>query len=294
MAYDVGQTYQTTIDVTDTSTGEPANPDQAVLTVSWWNAAGQQTSVFALNPTAGQGQLPAPDPVGHLAFNWTFTEAALYKFAWATTGPGAVSAASSDYQSCREYIAALSLAEAASWVGVADKTQMPKLRGAVALATRLVEKITGPTVPRLYTNDWISGVSKPVIKVPHPPLVSANAVLSVASTYDGGPTWSGVQPGDIIVNPRAGTLRLRSGMDWWYGPWLATYTAGRAEVTDDIEGGVKETLWDLWSTQRYIFGDTQEPSYEDVATLEARLPPGWALPARAMEMLAGETMPGFG
>jgi hypothetical protein len=290
VAYDIGQTYQTAIDVTDAG-NLPATPDQAVLTVTWWDAAGQQASVYALHPTGSQQQLPDPDPAGHVALNWQFTEAATYCFDWQADGPGGVSAHSSDYVTARKYIAALPLADAADWVGLSDAQQMPKLRAALALATKIAEDVVGPTVPRTYTDDWIPGTTRPVLRVPRPPLPTSSSVTALRSVYDGGPAWD---PADLIVNPAAGTIRWKAGMDFWYGPWFVTYTAGRAEVSENIAGGVREILWDLWATQRYIFGDALEPDAADTAAFESRLPPGWAPPRRAMELFGSDTQPSFG
>jgi hypothetical protein len=287
VAYDVGQVYQTYIDVTDED-GNPATPSAAVLTVSWRNASGPQTSAFALSPGPDQGALPAPVTEGRVFYDWTFTEPALYKFAWVTQGPGA---ATSDFVSARDYIAALPLAEAADWLGVRDQRQFPKLRAALALATRLGENVVGPTVPRRYVDDWIPGNSRDLIRVSHAPLPDNASVEQVRSVYPGGPLWV---TGDLVVNPAAGTLRPRSQLPFYYGPWLATYTAGRLEVSPGIEGGIREILWDLWATQRYVFGDTLDPDLADVASYESRLPPGWAPPRRAMELFGDDAQPSFG
>ena len=287
MAYDVGQVYQTYIDVTDED-GTPATPSAAVLTVTWRNDSGPQTSAFALSPGPGQGQLPTPVTEGRVFYDWTFTEPALYKFGWVTQGPGA---ATSDYVSCRDYIAVIPLAEAADWVGLRDTRQMPKLRAALALATKLGEDVVGPTVPRRYVDDWLPGSAKDVLRLSHAPLPDNSSVESIRSVYDGGPSWA---PGDIIVNPAAGTVRAKSQLPFYYGPWLATYTAGRALVSPGIEGGIREILWDLWATQRFIFGDTMDPDLTDVASYESRMAPGWTPPRRAMELFGDDAQPSFG
>jgi hypothetical protein len=286
LAYDIGQVYEASVDIT--ADGIPVNPSQCVLTVTWRNPAGPQTSAFALTPGPGQGQLPPPAPAGHVFYDWTFTEPALYKFAWVPAGPGAPT---SDYVSCRNYIAVMPLAEAADWLGVRDSRQFPKVRMALALATKLAEDVVGTTVCRRFVDDFIPGSTRPVIRLPHAPLPDSSSVESVRSVIDGGPAWG---PADLYVNPAAGTIRLKSQLPFYFGPWLATYTGGRIEVSEAVVGGTREILWDIWATQRWLFADSTEPEMGDVALFEGRLPPGWTPPRRAMEWFGSEQQPSFG
>jgi len=288
VAVDVGQVYRASIDVTDVNNA-PVNPQAATLTVTWRNATGDQSQAFALAPTAGQGTLPTPSPTGHVYYDWTFTEPGTYTFGWVTTGPGNGTA---DQITCRPYYAAVSLAEAMDWLGEQGTGQAVKVRGLVGLATRVAERIVGPTVPRRFTEEWIPGTTREVLRVPRPPLPDKTAVETIASVYPGGPAWP--RDGALVVNPAAGTVRLASLLGFWWGPWTCTYTAGRLVLSEGITGGVLEILSDLWASQRWITPDSPQPDPGDVSLWESRLPPGYLPPPRAVELLQGDMQPGFG
>lgn len=278
MAIDVGQTYRATLAVTDANQ-LPVNPDTATLTVTTPDQATHPVPVTV-----------PPVTTGLLAGDYVTAQVGLHKFAWQTTNPGV---ARTDYENVRSYRAAMSLADARSSLGylAGDHRWDEEIRWALAAATRIAERWVGTIVPRTFTAEIIGGeASRDILQVKYGPLLTATSVTSVTSVWPGGPTWTQAA-GDLVVNPYAGTIRLGSKLAFWWGPWTVdSYTAGRAEVDEDIAAGVQEILWDLWGPQRGKGDDDQAPTYEEVTATEAAYRP----PGRVMALLGPHCRPGFG
>jgi hypothetical protein len=274
MTWDAGSVYPATLAITD-ATGSPVNPSTATLTITLPDQT-TQTPAITLPPAT----------TGLLVYNFASSASlpGLYKFAWATTGPVVNK---TDYVSFRSFVSAISLQDARDRLGLKTTANDEKLRTYMAAATREVEKITGTLVPRVFTDDWIPGTYRDVLRVPHGPILNASAVTSLASVYPFGPSWSGSQ---LIVNPYPGIIRLSGLIPFWYGPWKATYTAGVTEIPEPVAEGIKEVVFDLWSSQRGMRTDITEAAAAD--TLQ--VPPYYRLPPRALEFIKGYELPGFG
>ena len=277
MSVDVGATYRTSIQVRDAS-GAPVNPVTAALTVTTPDQVPH--AVSPANP---------PATAGLLLWDWPMAQPGLHRFDWLTTGPGT---AQTDFEQARSFRSVISLADARDFLGYSGDTKADqKIRWMMAAATRLAERIVGTCVIRTFAGEWVTGDSRDVIGLPHGPLPSEASVTSLASVWAGGPSWV---KSDLAVNAEAATLRLRSFLPFWFGPWKVTYTAGRTEIPDDVIEGVKEILWDLWATQRENLGGQQGPPLTEAAAFEAAVPPGYRIPGRALQYLEAERRPGFG
>jgi hypothetical protein len=274
MALDVGQTYRATLTVAD-GNKLPVNPTGATLTVTTPDQATHNVPVT----------LP-PAQTGLLIGDYQTAQTGLHRFDWLTTSPGT---AATDYENVRAYRAAVSLADARESLNIQDPGHDQKIRTYLAAATRLAERCIGTLVIRTITGEFCAGDTRQVLQVQCGPLPSATSVTSVTSVWPGGPSWTQAA-GDFVVNEDAGTIRLRSLLPFWWGPWRITYAAGRAEISEDIQTGVKEILWDLWATQRGNGTDQAEPTYEEVAAYEANYRP----PGRVLQLLGAEYRPGFG
>lgn len=274
MTWDAGSVYPATLAVTDANLN-PVNPSTATLTIT----LPDQTTV---TPTV---TLP-PATTGLLLVNYA-TSAALpgqYKFTWATTGPVVTK---TDYVSFRTYVAGISLQEARDRLGLKTTVSDEKLRTLIASATREVEKVVGILVPRVFTNDWIPGTTRDVLRVPHGPVLTTSSVTSVASAYPSGPSWAAA---DLVVNTHPGTIRLVDQLPFWLGPWQATYTAGRSEIPEPVAEGIKEVVFDLWSQMRGMRTDVTEATAADLL----QVPPYYRLPPRALAAIKPYELPGFG
>ncbi len=84
-------------------------------------------------------------------------------------------------------------------------------------------------------------------------------------------------------------------MGFYYGPWLATYSAGRKIIQPDILNGYQEIMWDLWAIKRNVTADQEDPTFAEVASFEASLaiPANYRIPIRALAFLEPHYMPGF-
>jgi hypothetical protein len=267
---DLGAVYRAVWLVTDDD-GDPVNPAAATLTATVGVAA--PITVPVTLPPAQQGVLIADHQPA---------SAGLWAYDWATTGPVS---RGTDYVSVRRFVALGSLAEAREWLGVNDTGKDGLIRSLMGISTRLTEGVVGTCVIRQFTADWITGTERPVLRLSHGPLPNASSVTVVRSIYSagqGGPSWT---TPDLVVNPAAGTVRLKSGQPFWGGPWTADYTAGRIEVAENIAGGYQEILSDLYAPHRWITGDAELPTAEDVASAEALIPSGYELPKHALEQL---------
>lgn len=259
--------------------GQPVNPGTATLDVTVGTSA----------PVVVPVSLP-PAVTGQLIADFQTTAAGLHRASWHTTAP---ISAGGDYFNVRTYIAVCSLEDAREHLRYPDGVQDTAIRRLLGAATRVAESVVGTCVIRSFTSDWIPGDSREVLQLPHRPLPNASAVTAIRSVYSsfGGPTYAA---GDLIANPDAGTVRTVSRLPFWGGPWLADYTAGRIEIGENIVNGTLDVLWDLFATQRAGESDAEYPTAEDVANVEALIPPGYEMPSHALEQLEPDRMPAFG
>jgi hypothetical protein len=90
------------------------------------------------------------------------------------------------------------------------------------------------------------------------------------------------------TDPATGTCWPADGLGFWWGPWLATYTAGRAVVSETIIHAAKEQLRHLWETQRGA-----QPPQLLAGEQEFTTATGWqfTVPRRVLEALAPDMLP---
>lgn len=266
---DLGQTYPAILTVTDDD-GNPANPDTATLAITLPDGT-------VVHPTV---TLP-PVVKGTVRDDYPTVQAGLHKAAWQTTNPAV---AAVDYFSVREFISIISLAEAISHLNITRTTTalIAELRRFMMAATELVESKVGTIVRRQFTERVDEGPD--ALLVSCKPLLS---VVSVASTWPGGPVWDAAVLGGSDLE--AGIIRQQPPYFHFYqGPWDVTVVAGRAVVAERWDHAAKEQLRHLWSTQR----GAQAPAVlqgEEVFTSST----GWSfsVPRRVLELLEQDMVP---
>lgn len=272
MSYEVGSQYRSVLTVVD-STGALVDPTTKVLTVT---LPDQTTVVPAVTR----------DSLGTFHDDYTLTEEGLHQFMWVTTGPVTHR---TDYINAGIWRSVIGLDEAKAFVNDTDDSLDDIMRSIMATATELAEDIVGNCVQRLYTDERIPGFDKQVIRLPHGPLPTVNAVTSISSVFPGGPSWAGT---DLIVYPDSGTVEPLNMIGFWWGPWKATYTAGRLVIPEKVQLAVKEIIYDLWAIQRPYGADSLEPGPEETARYEQMIA-GYNMPPHAKAMLEAEAQPGF-
>lgn len=274
MPYLVGQTFTSSIDVTNAA-GAPVTPGGVTLTITHVGTTDAPTT-------------PAISPASHMSYDFVLPSEGLWRFDWVTTNPGAPQ---TEFVTCRAYRGVVPLDEWRDYLGINDTRTDRKLQSLGMAATVLAEKIVGTIVPTTFTDDWVTGTARPIIKLAHAPLLSSTSVSAIKSIYPGGPTWDATQ---LVCNAQVGTVYPNDFISFWLGPWLATYQAGRLIPSENIINGIKEIGWDLWAVHRNLFGDSDIPDLGEVAQFEAAIPRDYQIPGRAAELLEGDRLPAFG
>jgi hypothetical protein len=273
MTSDVGSLYRSSLEVRDV-TGALVAAATKVLTVT---LPDQTTATPAVTT----------DAPGLYHVDYQLMQEGLHAFSWVTTGPVT---ARTDYENAVAFRSVVGLAELRTFLNVNDTSRDDVLRQIAGAATELAEGIVGTCVIRTITNEHIPGTVRPVIRLTRGPLPSNTAVTSVTSVWPGGPTW----PASALMQyPESGTVEPSNGQGFWYGPWTATYQAGRAIVPQRVILAVFEICFDLWATQRMVSSDLAEPSLTETALYETAMSPDYRIPAHAKALLESEAMPGF-
>jgi|SRR5690242_6454069 len=272
---EVGQSYTSSIIVTDAS-GNATDATDVTLAITLPDRTSVTPSV-------------AHDSTGHYHVDYTFTQEGLYQFQWVTTAPNTTR---TNYVPVAVFRSVVSIEDTKAFINFNSTSNEGLLRQIMMAATELIEEVVGICVIRTFTNERIPGGYKAqVLKLPHGPLVDDTSITSISSVRTGGPTWTQAN-GDFVVYPDSATVELASYMPFWFGPWKATYTAGRTVVSQKIQLAAFEICYDMWSTQRPYGADSLEPGPEETARWEA-LVAGYKIPPHAMALLSGEERPGF-
>jgi hypothetical protein len=273
MSYEVGSLYRTTLAVRDAN-GNLTDPATQVLTVT------------LPDQTTGTPSI-VHDSTGNFHVDYAFPMEGLYRLTWTTTGPVTQR---TDYVNAAMWRSILGIDETKVFINDSDADKDPILRQILSAALEEAEKIVGVCVPRRFVDERIPGSEKQVLRMPHGPLPDENAVETITSVYPGGPSWTSDQ---LIVYPDSGTVEVSSlWVPFWYGPWKATYTAGRRVVSESIQLAVKEMVYDMWSIQRPYGANALEPGPEDTARWEQMIA-SYQIPPHAKALLGGEEQPGF-
>jgi hypothetical protein len=274
MATDVGGTYRSAY-LTYDDTGELADPSTVVLTIT----APDQTTT---TPT------PTNDSTGSYYVDIVLTQEGLYKFVWTTTSP---SLSKTDFENAIGYISCIGLAEMREYLHKSETNEDDIIRELMNYATAMAESKVGTLVIRTFTNDPIYGYTKQILKLPHRPVPSNDSVESITSQWTGGPTWAA---SDILLHPNLGTVESANYMPFYYGPWVATYTAGRTIIPPRVILAVKMIVEDLFACHRETLTDPLSPNYDEESMLAARIPASYEMPPQARRLLKREGFPGFG
>ena len=215
----------------------------------------------------------------------------LHKFVWVTTGPAT---SKSDYENALNYRAVLGLQEMKDYLSQVSTTQDETIRFFMTFATELAEKVAGTCVRKVFTDEHIPGYNREAIRLPHGPLFSKTDNITITSELSGGPSWVHTQAAPTLsVYTQAAVVEPMNYAGFYMGPWKATYTACRAVIPQTIVLAVKMIVYDLFSTQRGLLADPLSPSYDEMTTMEARIPPGYSMPPQAKALLMKYARPGF-
>jgi hypothetical protein len=276
-AIEMGESYTSTFVLTDVN-GNYIDAT-VVLTVTLPNQTTATPSV-------------THDSLGHYHVDYTLALEGLYKFQWVSTGP---STSKTDYVPVVAFRSIVSIDDVKTFINYGSSTSNEKeslLRQVMMAVTELVEEVVGVCVIRTFTNERVpGGYTSMVLKLPHGPLLSETSITSISSVRLNGPTWTQAN-NDFVVYPDSATVELASYQPFYYGPWKATFTAGRAVISQKIQLAALEICYDMWATQRPYGADQLEPGPNATANWEI-LVNTYKIPPHAMAMLSGEERPGF-
>jgi hypothetical protein len=276
MPTDVNGIYTTTCQVSN-SNGDLVAPVTKILTVT---APDQTTTTPAISVVAA----------GNYYVDVTLNQEGLWQFTWATTGPNL---SKTDYENAIVFRALTGFAEMRSYLGIVSTARDDILRFLMSTATDMVEDIVGPCVIRTITNQHIPGDARQSIRLPSGPLPNTDAFTSLTSVWPGGPTWLNA---DVLVYPDSGVIEAkawRGTAGFWYGPWTATYVAGRTVIPNRFVQAYKLIVADLWAPMRGLTDDPLAPDYQQQAQYEAAIPAGYEMPPQALALIKRHAMPGF-
>lgn len=272
MSIEVGAVYRTSIEVTN-SLGALADSITQVLTVT---LPDQTTATPSITH----------DSDGKYHADVTLTQEGLYKFLWTTTGPLTSKA---DYVNASVFRSIVGIDEVREFINDYGETRDGTLRLIMAAATQSVEDVVGTCVIKTITDERITGYTRAVIRLPSGPLPDDTSITSITSVWPNGPVWL---TKDLIVYPESGTCEPINMMQFWYGPWKATYVAGRYVISPSIQLATKEIIFDLWSIHRNFGADALEPGPEETARFET-LMSTYTIPPHAAQLLSSDESPGF-
>ncbi|MGW0821832.1 hypothetical protein [Streptomyces sp. NPDC002845] len=179
--------------------------------------------------------------------------------------------------------AILSLADAKKHVNITGTRDDDELRFWNNATTRAVEFYTGPVIARSVTEDHDVGRTR-VLALRQVPALS---LTTVAAVLDSGTSYA---VADLDLDGDTGIVRRKDG-GWLCGPLRATYTAGRASIRENITAGARIILEHLWRTQRAGRRGGLAGGGDDYSVTEPIPGLGYAVPNRAVELLAPDRLP---
>jgi hypothetical protein len=277
MATDVGGTYRSEYKVYDAA-GALVAPSTKTYTVT---LPDQTTATPSISTVVA----------GDYFSDYVITVEGLHKFVWATTGP---STSKTDYENAWLYRSVVGLAEMREYLGQVSTVKDELIRELLSAATEMAEKIVGTCVNTTYTNVDIPGQARMQIRLPKGPLFSATGNITVASVWPGGPSWANSGGNNaLIVHQKSAIVEPVNQQGFFYGPWKATYTAGRMVVPQRIVLAAKMIVYDLFAIQRGVLSDPLSPNYDEMSVMEARIPAGYEMPPQARALLMREARAGF-
>jgi hypothetical protein len=179
--------------------------------------------------------------------------------------------------------AILSLADARAHLNLSSTADDPEVRFWNNVATRAIEFYVGPVVARAFTERHnLRGA--PVVVLLNTPVLELTAVSAVLT--------GGVAPAvdDLAVDGVTGEVyRLDGGC--LTGRLSFAYTAGRTVIVEHITGAARIILEHFWRTQRAGRRGGVLAGGDDYSVTEPIPGLGYAVPNRAVELLAPDRLP---
>jgi hypothetical protein len=180
--------------------------------------------------------------------------------------------------------AILSLADAKQHLNLKSSTEDDdEVRYWNNVTTRAIEFYTGPIVPRSITEEHTVRSAATVVLLNTP----VQEVTAVESLMTGGATYD---VADLAVDGSTGEV-YRPGGGRLSGRLRFTYRAGRTTIRENIPAAGRIILQHLWRTQRAGRRGGVAGGGQDYSVTEPIPGIGYAVPNRALELLAPDRLP---
>ncbi|WP_432124059.1 filamin/ABP280 repeat domain-containing protein [Streptomyces sp. C10-9-1] len=268
MPFDLGATARLTAECRD--------PGGALVTAA--------TAVATVTLPDGTTATPAvtEESTGRYQADYVTTVPGRHTVHWVWTGPAA---AYTDVLDVLEAAppAILSLADAKQHLNLRSSDDDAEVRYWSIVTTRAVEYYTGPIVPRPVTEEHtVRGASAVfLLQAPVQEVTAVDQLLTGAAAYT---------VGDLAVNGATGEVYRPDG-GRLSGRLRFTYTAGRTVFRENIPAGARIILQHLWRTQRAGRRGAVAGGGDDYSVTEPIPGIGYAVPNRALELLAPDRLP---
>lgn len=275
--------------------GNPADPAsiQPVCTVT---LPDQTTASPAVTHT-GTGTFISTGPAtqaGHYLVAWSCTDA---------TSPGGFTDAYDIRALAETSLLSLADAKRALRIAASDTSEDDFVTEFCRSVTSIVEWWCGPVNVQPVTERLPAGGL--TIQLSKPPVIS----LTAWTTIPAGLATAGIAVPNppspmfptrvfgvsypltqLYADPVLGTVTHTSGLPFYYGEYIWSYTAGRPVVPDCISSGFKAILRHIFGMERGGVSSGALGAGDETTTLT---PMGYAVPNRALELMAAER-PGGG
>lgn len=280
MPYELGSVIPLSFTAYDVS-GAPANATMCTLTIQRPWPDGSTDGPFTL---IGDSGIYTYNYVTQVAGRHT------YRFlATGTPGIGVGVGAQPDVFDVVPSTASgiVSLADARTMLNIPDGVTAydAKIRQYVRSITGFVEKYCGPVTVQQVTERVYGGGIEIVLR--KPPVIEAPMQMSQVTALTPVLTYGLTYDLSLLsVDFKTGIVRHTAGLPFIYGPYDATYWAGRPVVPDEILLGTEAILKHQWEQERGGSGRAGGYGADDVTVIW-----GFAIPNRALEMLEPQRAP---
>jgi len=247
--------------------------------------ASAATAVVTLTLPDGTTATPpvTEEATGRYQADYVTTVPGRHTVRWEWTGPAS---AYTDVLDVLEAAppAILSLADAKQHLNLKNSSDDDgEVRYWTNVTTRAVEFYTGPIVPRSITEEHTVRHAAVVVLLNTP----VQEVTAVASLLTGG---TAPDVADLAVNRDTGEVYRPDG-GRLSGRLQFTYRAGRTAIRENIPAAARIILQHLWRTQRAGRRGGVAGGGDDYSVTEPIPGVGYAVPNRALELLANDRLP---
>jgi len=175
-------------------------------------------------------------------------------------------------------------------LNITTTTNDTELTSMIDRATPIIEKIVGPVIQRIITDEQheptgatLALIERPVVSITTCTEFVGKVAYTITIITD--PTTSGTYTATLDSDKGVLTRWATSSPREWAGFVWVTYVAGRDSVPSNVEYATLELIRHMWDTQRG--GVSQRPGFDAEGDVTPIL--GYLVPNRVIEGLLPDT-----